>query len=190
MSLRELDLSSLASVAALGATLRDEGRPIHLLANNAGVVDRSTRFVEMSPARLQRMFAINVFCTMYCCRQAVQRMSTRLGGAGGAIVNLSSVAAVLGSPGTYVMDICAGNGGGSDAPGFAPEADMVFVDVSHSDIPFVGPQVVGSSFGDSTQLLEAVRYIFDKAGDRPCVVNISLGTNGGPHDGTTGGLAT
>lgn len=91
----------------------------------------------------------------------------------------------IGSHGTHVMDICAGNGGGSDAPGFAPEADLVFVDVSHSDIPFVGPQVVGSSFGDSTQLLEAVRYIFDKAGDRPCVVNISLGTNGGPHDGTT-----
>jgi subtilisin family serine protease len=83
------------------------------------------------------------------------------------------------------MDIAAGSGGGSGTPGFAPAADLVFVDVSHADIPFAGPQVVGSSFGDSTRLLEALRYIFDKAGARPCVVNVSLGTNGGPHDGST-----
>ena len=90
-----------------------------------------------------------------------------------------------GTHGTHVMDIAAGTGTGSGAAGFAPEADLVFVDVAHADIPFAGPEVVGSSFGDSTQLLEAVRYIFDKAGTRPCVINISLGTNGGPHDGTT-----
>ena len=90
-----------------------------------------------------------------------------------------------GTHGTHVMDIAAGNGGGSNSPGFAPQADYIFVDVSHSDIPFTGPGVVGSSFGDFTQLLEAVEQIFEKAGDRPCVINISLGTNGGPHDGTT-----
>lgn len=90
-----------------------------------------------------------------------------------------------GTHGTHVMDIAAGNGGGSGAAGFAPLADLVFVDVSHSDIPFTGPQVVGSRFGDSTQLLEAVAYILEQAGERPCVINISLGTNGGPHDGST-----
>jgi subtilisin family serine protease len=90
-----------------------------------------------------------------------------------------------GSHGTHVMDIAAGNGLGSDAAGFAPHADIVFVDVRHDDVPFAGPEVVGSNLGDSTQLLEAVRYIFDQAGDRPCVINISLGTNGGPHDGTS-----
>lgn len=90
-----------------------------------------------------------------------------------------------GSHGTHVMDIAAGNGNGSGVPGFAPNADLVFVDVSHSDLPWSGPDVVGTSFGDSTRLLEAVQYIFSKAGDRPCVINISLGTNGGPHDGTT-----
>ena len=83
------------------------------------------------------------------------------------------------------MDIAAGNGGGSGVAGFAPQADLVFVDVSHSDIPFTGSGVVGSHFGDSTQLLEAVTYILDQAGTRPCVINISLGTNGGPHDGST-----
>ncbi len=87
---------------------RDFG-PLAGLANNAGVVDRAARFVDMTPARLQRMFAINVFGTLYCCAEAVRRMSTRLGGAGGAIVNLSSVAAVLGSPGTYV-DYAAAKG--------------------------------------------------------------------------------
>jgi hypothetical protein len=90
-----------------------------------------------------------------------------------------------GTHGTHVMDIAAGNGNGSGVPGFSPQADLVFVDVSHADLPWEGPDVVGSSFGDSTQLLEAISYIFDKAGDRPCVINISLGTNGGPHDGST-----
>jgi hypothetical protein len=90
-----------------------------------------------------------------------------------------------GSHGTHVMDIAGGNGNGSGVAGFAPNADLIFVDVAHDDIDFTGPGVVNSSFGDSAQLLGAIRYIFDKAGDRPCVVNISLGTNGGPHDGTT-----
>ncbi|KAA5539026.1 S8 family peptidase [Roseiconus nitratireducens] len=90
-----------------------------------------------------------------------------------------------GTHGTHVMDIAAGNGNGTGVPGVAPEADLVFVDVSHSDLAFSGGQVVGQSFGDSTRLLEALKFIFDLAGDRPCVINVSLGTNGGPHDGTT-----
>jgi len=90
-----------------------------------------------------------------------------------------------GSHGTHVADIAAGNGRGSNLPGVAPQADLVFVDVSHADIAFQGQAVVGSSFGDSVRLLEALMYIFRVAGDRPCVINVSLGTNGGPHDGTT-----
>lgn len=90
-----------------------------------------------------------------------------------------------GSHGTHVMDIAAGNGIGSGAAGFAPNADLVFVHMSHTDIPTDGPSVVGADFGDSVHLLEAVGYIFEKAGGRPCVINISMGTNGGPHDGST-----
>lgn len=63
----------------------------------------------MSVARLQRMFGINVIGSMVCAREAVRRMSTRHGGAGGAIVNVSSVAAKLGSPGLYV-DYAASKG--------------------------------------------------------------------------------
>lgn len=90
-----------------------------------------------------------------------------------------------GTHGTHVADIAAGNGRGSEVCGLAPQADIVFVDVSHADLPFTGPNVVGSSFGDSVRLVEAIQYIFDKAEDRPCAVNVSLGTNGGPHDGST-----
>jgi hypothetical protein len=90
-----------------------------------------------------------------------------------------------GAHGTHVMDIAAGNGRGSGAPGVAPAADLLFVQLSTSNIPWDGPDVVGKNFGDSVNLVEAVRYIFDQAGNKPCVINISLGTNGGPHDGTT-----
>ena len=72
------------------------------LVNNAGVVDVQARVDEMSVARLERMFRINVIGSFVCAREAVRRMSTKYGGAGGAIVNISSGAARLGSPGQYV----------------------------------------------------------------------------------------
>jgi subtilisin family serine protease len=90
-----------------------------------------------------------------------------------------------GAHGTYVADVAAGNGAGTGCPGVAPEADIVFVDVATGGPHLPGPQPVGSNFGDSVQLLEAIKFIFDYAQDRPCVVNISLGTNGGPHDGSS-----
>jgi subtilisin family serine protease len=89
-----------------------------------------------------------------------------------------------GSHGTHVMDIACGNSGGTRVPGVAPNADIIFVQISASDIAWEGIEVVGSNFGGSVQLLEAIQFIFEQAGDRPCVINISLGTNGGPHDGT------
>jgi NAD(P)-dependent dehydrogenase (short-subunit alcohol dehydrogenase family) len=79
------------------------------LVNNAGVVDMQARVDGMSVARLERMFRINVIGSFLCAREAVRRMSTRHGGSGGAIVNLSSAAARLGSPGQYV-DYAASKG--------------------------------------------------------------------------------
>ena len=79
------------------------------LVNNAGVVDVAARVDEMSVARLRRMFDINVLGSFVCAREAVKRMSTRHGGAGGSIVNVSSVAARLGGPGQYV-DYAASKG--------------------------------------------------------------------------------
>ena len=72
------------------------------LVNNAGIVGSTQRIDEMTAERVQRMFAVNVFGTLYCAREAVLRMSTRHGGRGGAIVNVSSAAARLGSAGQYV----------------------------------------------------------------------------------------
>lgn len=79
------------------------------LVNNAGVVDTTQRIDEQSLARWRRMFEINVYGTMLCAREAVRRMSTRHGGRGGAIVNVSSVAATIGAAGQYV-DYAAAKG--------------------------------------------------------------------------------
>jgi NAD(P)-dependent dehydrogenase (short-subunit alcohol dehydrogenase family) len=79
------------------------------LVNNAGIVGPTLRVDEMSAARIERMMAVNVTGSILCAREAVKRMSTRHGGKGGVIVNLSSVAARLGSPSTYV-DYAASKG--------------------------------------------------------------------------------
>ena len=79
------------------------------LVNNAGVVERQSRLEGIDAARLQRVFATNVFGAFACAREAVRRMSTKRGGAGGAIVNVSSAAARLGSAGEYV-DYAASKG--------------------------------------------------------------------------------
>jgi NAD(P)-dependent dehydrogenase (short-subunit alcohol dehydrogenase family) len=79
------------------------------LVNNAGIVGPTSRVDEMSAERIQRLMAVNVTGSMLCAREAVKRMSTRHGGKGGVIVNLSSVAAKLGSPNTYV-DYAASKG--------------------------------------------------------------------------------
>lgn len=86
-----------------------------------------------------------------------------------------------GAHGTHVMDIAAGNGRGTGVPGVAPKADIIFVQLDSGD--FTPEQ----SFGNSRHLLEAVDYIFTKADElnKSAVVNLSLGTHGGPHDGST-----
>ena len=79
------------------------------LVNNAGVVDVTARLDEMPVARWRRMFDINVIGSLLCAREAVRRMSTRHGGDGGSIVNVSSAAARLGAPGQY-LDYAATKG--------------------------------------------------------------------------------
>ena len=83
--------------------------PLTALVNNAGIVERQSRVEAMDGARLQRMFATNVIGAFLCAREAIRRMSTKHGGQGGAIVNISSGAARLGSPGEYV-DYAASKG--------------------------------------------------------------------------------
>lgn len=79
------------------------------LVNNAGVVDVSAKLEDMSWARWERMLRINVLGSMACAREAIKRMSTAHGGKGGSIVNVSSAASRIGSPGQYV-DYAAAKG--------------------------------------------------------------------------------
>jgi len=79
------------------------------LVNNAGILEHHMRLDEMTVGRLERVFATNVVGAFLCAREAVRRMSTKHGGAGGAIVNVSSMAATLGSPNEYV-DYAASKG--------------------------------------------------------------------------------
>ncbi|MCM2308552.1 MAG: SDR family oxidoreductase [Sulfuritalea sp.] len=76
--------------------------PLTALVNNAGILELQARVEDMDAARISRVFATNVTGSFICAREAVRRMSTRHGGSGGAIVNLSSRAARLGAPGEYV----------------------------------------------------------------------------------------
>jgi len=103
------DVADEAQVLSMFARIDAELPPLAGLVNNAGVVDVGSRVDAMSVQRLQRMFAINVIGSFICAREAVKRMSTRHGGRGGAIVNLSSAASRLGSPGLYV-DYAASKG--------------------------------------------------------------------------------
>jgi NAD(P)-dependent dehydrogenase (short-subunit alcohol dehydrogenase family) len=105
----QADVADAAQVAAMFERIDRELPRLAGLVNNAGVVDQPARVDEMDAARLQRMFAINVFGSFHCAREAVRRLSTKHGGRGGAIVNLSSAAARLGSPGQYV-DYAAAKG--------------------------------------------------------------------------------
>jgi NAD(P)-dependent dehydrogenase (short-subunit alcohol dehydrogenase family) len=98
----QADVAIESEVMAMFARIDTELGRVDALVNNAGVVDMAQRVDEMSVARLRRMFDINVIGSFVCAREAVKRMSTRHGGGGGAIVNLSSAAARIGSPGQYV----------------------------------------------------------------------------------------
>ena len=93
------DVSNETQVLAMFEKVRSSMGPLQGLVNNAGVIDVSARLDEMSMARWRRMFDINVLGSLLCAREAILQMSTRHGGKGGSIVNLSSAAARLGAAG-------------------------------------------------------------------------------------------
>jgi NAD(P)-dependent dehydrogenase (short-subunit alcohol dehydrogenase family) len=98
----QADVSIEADVVRLFETIDAELGRVTGLVNNAGILERQCRVEQMDAARLARVFATNVTGAFLCAREAVRRMSPAAGGAGGAIVNVSSRAAILGSPGEYV----------------------------------------------------------------------------------------
>ncbi len=96
------DVSTETDVVRLFQAIDERLGPLRALVNNAGVLDRQTRVDSIDAARIGRVFATNVTGAFLCAREAVKRLSTARGGAGGAIVNVSSRAAQLGAPGEYV----------------------------------------------------------------------------------------
>ncbi|SFB87278.1 NAD(P)-dependent dehydrogenase, short-chain alcohol dehydrogenase family [Polaromonas sp. OV174] len=105
----QADVAQESQVLAMFEKIDAKFGRLTALVNNVGVVDRTARVEAITLARLQRMFEVNVFGSFLCAREAIKRMSTRHGGSGGAIVNVSSAAARLGSPGQYV-DYAAAKG--------------------------------------------------------------------------------
>jgi len=96
------DVGTEADIVAMFEAVDSRFGRLDGLVNNAGVVDVKARVDEMSVARLERMMRINVIGSFLCAREAVRRMSSKNGGKGGAIVNISSAASIHGSPGEYV----------------------------------------------------------------------------------------
>jgi NAD(P)-dependent dehydrogenase (short-subunit alcohol dehydrogenase family) len=96
------DVASEAEIIRLFAEVDRSFGPVSALVNNAGIVERQTRVEHMDGARLNRVLSTNVTACFLCAREAVRRMSTRNGGAGGVIVNVSSAASRIGSPNEYV----------------------------------------------------------------------------------------
>jgi NAD(P)-dependent dehydrogenase (short-subunit alcohol dehydrogenase family) len=98
----QADVSDEAEVERMFALVDERFGPVDALINNAGILSRQMRVDEMDAARINRIMQTNVTGSFLCAREAVRRMSTRHGGRGGSIVNISSRAAVLGSAGEYV----------------------------------------------------------------------------------------
>jgi len=105
----QADVSSEGDVVALFCLVEAHWGRVDALVNNAATLERQMRVEKMDAARIGRIFAVNVTGTILCAREAVRRMSTRHGGSGGAIVNVSSAATKYGSPGEYA-DYAASKG--------------------------------------------------------------------------------
>ncbi|WJN57984.1 SDR family oxidoreductase [Pseudomonas sp. SO81] len=105
----QADIAEEADVLRLFAELDQHYGRLDALINNAGILEPQMRLEQMDVARWQRVLATNVIGSFLCCREAIKRMSSRHGGDGGAIVNVSSMAARLGSPNEYI-DYAAAKG--------------------------------------------------------------------------------
>ncbi|MEW6256468.1 MAG: SDR family oxidoreductase [Pseudomonadota bacterium] len=98
----QADVGNIVDIQALFRACDDALGPVTCLINNAGIIGKASKIEDLQPETLERTFRINVFGVLYCIQEAAKRMSTRKGGTGGAIVNMSSLAACLGSPNEYV----------------------------------------------------------------------------------------
>jgi NAD(P)-dependent dehydrogenase (short-subunit alcohol dehydrogenase family) len=162
------DVGTELGLASIFSTIDGTFGRLDGLVNNAGIVATAQRVDEMSAERLERMFAVNVMGSIRCAQEAVRRMSTRHGGTGGAIVNLSSVAALLGAAGQYV-DYAASKGAIESftiglAREVAAEGDMA------SLIPMQRP-------GTADEVAQSILYLLSDAASY--VTGAALNVSGG-----------
>lgn len=172
----QADISNTEQVSKMFATIRRNWGPIKALVNSAGVLDQQARFVDTQPERWQRVFQTNVFGTMHCCQAAFQDMAVSCGGQGGAIVNVSSLASVYGSPNEYV-DYAASKGAiDSFSRGFALEVagdgirvnvvrpGLIYTDM-HADggeaarVDRIGPTLPLQRGGQPEEVAEAILWL-------------------------------
>ena len=173
------DVAREADVLAMFEKVDAKFGRLSALVNNAGVVDQTSRVDAMSLARLQRMFEVNVFGSFLCAREAVKRMSTRYGGGGGCIVNVSSAAAKLGAPGQYVDYAAAKGAIDTFTVGLAKEVALEGIRVNavrpgiiETDIHASGglpnrardlaPQVPMQRAGTAHEVAEAIVWLLSK----------------------------
>ena len=174
------DVSNEASIADMFTRIDQELGRLRGMVNNAGVLETQARLVDMDAARLQRVFQINVTGSFLCAREAVRRMSTVRGGDGGAIVNVSSMASRLGSPGEYI-DYAASKGAiDSMTIGLAREVAAEGIRVNavrpgiiatdiHADggepgrVARLGPQQPLGRGGEPEEVAEAILWLLSDA---------------------------
>ncbi|ETI59834.1 SDR family oxidoreductase [Marinomonas profundimaris] len=172
----QADISDVEQVAQMFSFIRKKWGKIQALVNNAGVLEHQMRFTDTTPARWQRIFQTNVFGTMQCCQEAFQDMAISRGGQGGAIVNVSSLASVYGSPNEYV-DYAASKGAvDSFSKGFALEVagdgirvnvvrpGLIYTDM-HADggeaerVDRIGPTLPLQRGGKPEEVAEAILWL-------------------------------
>jgi NAD(P)-dependent dehydrogenase (short-subunit alcohol dehydrogenase family) len=163
------DVANEADVVRLFTTCDETLGPPAALVNNAAILERQMRVDAMDAARIGRIFATNVVGPFVCAREAVRRMSTRYGGGGGAIVNVSSIASRLGSPGEYV-DYAASKGAlDTLTVGLAREVAEEGIRVNAVRAGFIDTEIHVS--GGEPDRLERVKHLVPvKRGGRPAEV--------------------
>ena len=160
------DVSSESDVVRLFNTVDESLGLVTALVNNAGIVEQQTRVENMGEGRLNRVFAVNVTGSFLCAREAIRRMSTKHRGRGGAIVNVSSVAARLGSPDEYVDYAAAKAAIDTFTVGLAKEvaSEGIRVNAIRPGVVYTG---IHASGGEPNRVERVKEFVPMKRGGKP-----------------------
>ncbi len=176
----QADVADEAAVAGMFAAVDERLGPLTALVNSAGVTGPTTRLADLDGAGLRRVMDVNVMGSFYCAKEAVRRMSTQLGGGGGAIVNLTSAAVTLGAAGERVhyaaskgaidaMTLGLGRELGDDGIRInAVRPGLIDTDMNHAPedpdrLARLGPSVPLRRVGSADEVAEAIIWLLSDA---------------------------